>query len=393
MKNIKLLLILSALVLLSCSKAEPINKTKYEMVLDTRTISLPFEKSEKIIQVSSEVAWTVQKAEPCAWLTVTRASGKASEVVNVILSAAANNASLESRSVTLLFVPSDGYSDVVKLKVSQAAPSVLESFSFNIPEDGPYLKQTVFSSLGGCRSFGIRSNVKWTASVDASSSASGIILSESQGDGDMAKFEVKLSSVNKDMDSRKSVVIAFTTEMGNVHKLALEQEKGSVITLELRVPDNSTSFWPFDQEAPTTAGNCSETTSFYTVGGTDGYRFGWHATSDCMFEPNFGWRIGKGVGNYVEFPAIAGRKLTKVSVVDANGWAQPHIKDVNGQTVAGGSVSECSASKAGSSYQAYCEQQKMVSWDLTGTESGAPYRFQATNASTMRLRHLELVYE
>ena len=154
------------------------------------------------------------------------------------------------------------------------------------------------------------------------------------------------------------------------------------MVLECRTLKNDNAAWPFTEE-PNILDTQNSGTGTLTAGGLT---FGYYATNTCMVEPgtSFGWRVGRGVDNYIEFPAIAGKKLVKVYVVDGNAGGDCHVQTTGKVDVEGGNLGS-GVYKSGATAG--------VTFNLTGTAVNTAYRLNATANGTIRVKHLELTYE
>lgn len=252
--------------------------------------------------------------------------------------------------------------------------------------DGGYSDPLLFSSLGsnpskanaahGKRYISVSSPVAWTAAPGPSNTASGVQITPASGSDGTSIIEVTVGA-NTNFDNRKTVAVEITPEAGTSAEILFEQEKASVMTLEFRDLENKTGVWAFEEDPNNGVGIGTGSPVTYTVAG---YGFKCLATDANMYESNYGWRVGRAVGDYIEFPAVPGRRLSKVYIIDANGTAACHIKDTDGNDVAGG-VTDYTSAKTGATFR------------LPKTKINTAYRLQATVGQTIRCKHLELTYE
>lgn len=248
------------------------------------------------------------------------------------------------------------------------------TFEATIPSKTSNVNPDTFNSLGkGSRWFSIASNVPWTAAVNESlTTAAGVVLSTTSGEGNLDKFEVTVGQ-NTDMDNEKQIVIDFTPEGGEVVQVTLTQEKGAMMRLEFCNQDGSEAYWPFDETANTSEG---AGTGAYTV---CGYSFGYSAVNSNLSDATRAcWQFGKS-GSYILSPIVEGRKLVQVKVIESNGGAKIEIKNEAGDATVGDEKSTTA--------------DEMKTWNLENTEIGESYRVEITNNKTLRIKTLIFTYE
>lgn len=237
-----------------------------------------------------------------------------------------------------------------------------------------WVDPAVFSAIYSERSFNVISNCRWTASIDASqTTATGVELPVSEGEGNMENFLVIVRGTNTDMENPKTVSIVFTPEGGSPYRVNMSQCKGSVIALEFRNQDLTAPRWIFDEEQA--AGKVGA--GVLHVGG---YTFNYYANGYCQIHEASGWQIGSGEVTYIEFPAIAGWKLTRVSFREYNANTSPVISDANGNVIPGGEEITFS-------------RNVLTSFYLSGTSAGTSYRIRPTTSKTFRFTYIELEYK
>ena len=298
------------------------------------------------------------------------ASGQGDAVVEAIVGENFDTASGKD-AVIVLTVPD---CDPVEIQINQkkAVPYV----RCEVPEKaGRYVDPSVFSSLGSTRNFNVVSNGKWTAKVSPKSTATGITISDTSGEGAKEGFTVTVKDANTDFANRKDVIIEFTPEGGVPFEYTMKQEKGSILALECWNQDVTKAVWPFDEVNPG-AGNSLE--GAFHIGG---YAFSYYTTIGSYFDASFGWRLGATSACYFEMPAIPGHKLVRVSIIEHNGSVAPSIQTVGGAVVSGGEPFETFTKLV------------LLTWNLKGTENGAAYRFVLGKDKNLRVRYLELEYE
>jgi len=149
--------------------------------------------------------------------------------------------------------------------------------------------------------------------------------------------------------------------------------------------------WPFSSPAKTDLGTSTTTamkkgerTAFittdatYYIYGADGL----FTDNGTISNPTTGLTYGNSVGDYIELPAFAGMKLSKVEIKCGMDFAaQPHITDVSGAEVSGG-ASLTSGTKG-----------SVGTWILTGTQTNTPYRITINVANWQYIRGWKCFYE
>ncbi len=242
-----------------------------------------------------------------------------------------------------------------------------------VPEMERWVDPEVFSAVASTRSFNIISNCKWTAAIDPSlTTASGVELSASAGDGNLDNFQVTVKGTNTDMDNEKTVAIVFTPEDGAPYTVKMRQRKGSIITLEFRDQDNTGAKWIFDE--PEEAGKIGE--GVLHIGG---YAFGYKANGYCQLHAASGWQLGTGEDIWVEFPAIQGRKLSRISFREYNANTNPSIVDSKLSVIPGGDP-------------VGFKRNELTSFYLSGTAENTSYRIKSNANKTFRFTLIELEY-
>ena len=311
----------------------------------------------------------------CNWVEVSKLESinlsKATQETEVVFSVS-ENLWIEKREAVFdilagetslsLVLTQDGYVERNKVKVEVPANSAR------------IVDPNVFSSFGGSRSFSIVSNCKWTASVSEETSATGVSISATSGYGDVDGFTVTVDGTNKDLDKEKKVVIEFVPEGQPAYKYEMVQQKGSILTIEARDMDNQKSVWPFDEaQLPDGASKGA-----LHIGG---YAFNYECTDYNKLHSSGGWQFGTGSSNYIEFPAIEGRRLSRVTFYDYNDGANPFIASTDMKIVEGGEKM---------SYKNDSKTRK--EFKLPSTEYNTPYRIYIGTDKTFRFWLLEIEY-
>ena len=187
----------------------------------------------------------------------------------------------------------------------------------------------------------------------------------------------------------KTNIIANNTIMKNVVNRTFMVKKTYVkyLCTLLLVICTSASAWGLTIELPTstnifslrtTSGNDASTETSKTYGG---YSYKLYAASSCYYFGSKALLIGT-TGSYITFPAIANKKLTKVTIWNCTGAAAASISicPTNSTTATtGGTAATVSA---GSSQ----------SWTLTATSANTAYRMYITNDKNLQATRIQLIY-
>lgn len=378
------ILSLAALALLACKKEPKEDESKPVLEVSQTEISVGADAAAPTFTVTSNRTWKIQMVSQVPWIGIDPSSGgektKDAKSVEVTVSVAANDVATP-RSCTFYVVSDDpSVEDYYTVTVNQEAGQapVTVEFSATIPEKTSYADPAVFSSLGcSSRWFSVHSSAPWTARVAPETTASNVSLVTTSGEGDLEKFEVKVGP-NTDKSNRKDIIIEFTPQGGEPYKVTLQQEKGSILTLEFRNQDGSAMVWPFTAEAATEAGDKGP--GSFECGG---YTFPYYTVADCMMESAYGWRLGTGKGCWIGTPVVEGLALTKITMVDRNSNVNPNIETASGDILPGGAFNDLVGT--------YTNNQP-VYWNLTGTAPGQSYRIMATEARTIRALYLSFEY-
>ena len=125
------------------------------------------------------------------------------------------------------------------------------------------------------------------------------------------------------------------------------------------------------------------TTTTYTIGDyewtfspSSGNKFSWYSDGYVLW--------GKS-GGYIMMPAVAGKKLTKVTILTG--------KNASVNVMVGVYNEAGTAAVAGGEAIKLATQNAEFSWNLTGTEAGAKYQLRVTSAHNAQFQKLVLVYE
>ena len=331
------------------------------------------------IVINSNLDWTAKVKEGAtADVTLLSTSGHKSDTLKVLVG---ENKDFASGKVAVIQLDAPGR-ETIEVSLGQ---SVATPYIYIETPGKKYIEPEIFGSLGGRRWFNVRSNVAWTAEVDAEKSeAEEISLVSSSGNGNVDKFKVLVRGTNKDFDRTKKVVVNFKYEGTILCSHEMTQQKGSILAFEFKWqedsnPSDDRCWWFTDPAAfPASADNLKGTGTFVTPGG---YRVGWKATSK-IYVAGEGLYTGNNSTDYFEFPAIEGRKLVRVTMVEKGGNVTPVITDTNGETVEGGTFS-------GTNFQTSVP----YTWNLPNTSENTKYRICMGANKQMKLSFLEIEYK
>ena len=361
--------------LISCVKEGASFEKTPSLITGSDELAPGPDEGEYILSVSSNRSWKLITSEDCDWVETNvsesvNLAGK-TETVPVTIKVKENPVR-ESRSASLVFF-CEGSSKSVKIVQKRARPSV----SYSFEERDRYLDPSFFSSLGGRRWVRIKCNSNWTAEVNQTlTTASGVSIQTTEGDGDMEKFIIDVSEANLDFDNTKDVVITFHMEDETNGDIVLKQQKGSILTFEFMGQDCNAKNWVFEGSNP---GDSNKGLGqFVTKSG--GYVLGYYASSKCYLHTN-GMQCGAAANDYFEFPAIPGHRLVRVTDTDANGSTKPSICDSGMKVMKGGE------------YVSTFKSFTPTTWILSETLPGEKYRIVSGNTKTQRINTLELEYE
>ena len=325
------------------------------------------------ISIRSNYNWNAWlKSGSDADVTITTPSGYRDAILTVHVG---KNSDMEhGKTATIVIeVPECDPVEVV-LGQKQAIPFV----SCYVPEKDRFLDPNMFSSLGGTRWFNVESNVKWTASINTDeSTAQGITLNVTSGEGNMDSFKVNVTEPNLDFDTVKKVVINFQPENGELYKYVLQQQKGAILGFEFRNQDNTSSVWPFIDPA-TSPKSTNKGEGWFTAPG--GYKFHCYATT-ALYLYSQGFQCGSGATDWIEFPVMEGKSLVRISWVDYNGSTKPSVHDADGKLVTGGE------------YSSKFAKLTPFTWNLEGTQPGVAYRMVTNTTKTFRINCIEFEYQ
>ena len=244
------------------------------------------------------------------------------------------------------------------------------------------LSLSLGNAAGATKTFEIKTTAAWTATL----SGSGFTLDKTSGTGD-ATVTVTASAANTETSVKElgSVVVA-ATGVAESKTVAVSQAAGS----STDPGDGSEVTVDFsrgaDMASPALPGrDAAAKDGTYTI---DGRTFTVHAADKFYWWENTyqdgnpaSLFIGK-QGSYIELPAVAGKALTGVTLVQALGGGSNvnvSVQTLAGETVTGGDAIAMNAGDTGV-------------WTLSGTENNTSYRIYIGSSKNLHIAKLTLSY-
>ena len=344
-------------------------------------LSIHYEGGEAVVDVKSNVDWTasiIEKSENASVileLVDTEQNGNVKVVFN-------ENFDLQSEAYVVLNFTASGFTPVTMRLTQQAATAYARILEVTGGED-------ILASIGGKRNILVKSNVNWTVGIK-DSAAENVTFSKTSGGRGETSVTMYFEG-NPDFDSRREFIAQFVTEVPGVddgtNAYEFTQERGSLHRYVFSY--NGTWYWPFLESRPSLSVGSpnfsSERKSFTTRSGhllTVFSKYGvWLNNTRGI---NLGLKENDSAGDYIEFPAIEGRRLVKVT------W-----QTAGGATRSGNQIVEADnpANIVGPEIFASCQTGDLRIWELTATEAGKAYRIESTRDQTMQTPALECYYE
>ena len=118
------------------------------------------------------------------------------------------------------------------------------------------------------------------------------------------------------------------------------------------------------------------------VGGYTLVGYGYYG---CWSNSSAGFNVGSSAGNYIEFPAISGKKLTRVGIISGteSTHGNPAICPADSSTPVTG----------GEAHPGSFTTDEWYEWNLSGTTVNTAYRIYLTTDKSIAIRRLTLTYE
>lgn len=333
------------------------------------------EESEIVLEVISNRSWSLTGNKECEWISADRKEflnlGGSTQSTLLRLKASPN----PIREVRNTAIAISGEAGTRNFTLSQKRAKPTVSFAFE--DRNRYLDPQYFSSLGGKRWGKITCNSSWTAEIDTDlTTAEGVSLETSSGEGNLDVFTVVVGKANLDFDNTKDIVVRFHMEDDTEGTISFKQQKGSILTFEFMGQDCNAKNWLFEGTNPGSSNKGQG--SFFTPGKE--YELSYSATTACYLYSS-GMQCGSGASDYFELPAIEGKRLVRITDTDANGSTKPYICDRNMNPVKGGE------------YNSAFTKHVPFTWNLEETLPGERYRIVSGHTKTQRINTLELEYE
>ena len=161
------------------------------------------------------------------------------------------------------------------------------------------------------------------------------------------------------------------------------------LTLSLEMSDGTALIYPFDSTAKNQIGNSfgkapvnTGITEFTFSKDGDTYVLKAKASTDIAMNTVRGIRVGSEIGDYIEVPAIEGKRITGIVLTGGyRGSGVPQICDENGNLVSGGER------------HSFAEAGEEFSWSFGDTKPGLPLRITSTVARELNFRKITVKYE
>lgn len=332
------------------------------------------------LTVLSNMPWTAElSSSSVGYASLDLSSGEGSGTVNVTLTE--NGDGGNTRTTEVVFKAAGCDDVVVALVQGKGVPY----FRF---EDEDALYEAAPAHWGYTIAFS--TNVNWTASVEAYDGFSKVTLSKSAGNRDDKSLSVNFPPAVC-FGKTASAKVKFTAEGAESKMFEIRQEPavGAVIIDPFTGRVVTSECWPFSdplmKDTPTTKlGNTTDRFfgKFDYLVLENGYKIGLYSKAGMWYKTDTGLNCGGGAGNYIESPAIEGRKLVKVYLKTA----APTPKRLD--------FSVCGSDRLtplkGGEQVSLTAKQKDNTWILGGTESGEKYYL--VNASTGNFYMAEVVF-
>lgn len=220
----------------------------------------------------------------------------------------------------------------------------------------------------------VTSNTSWTATA-----SEGATLDKANGEND-GTIKVTFAA-NEDTENAKVYTVTLKANGCEDVVVTINQAKKSVVGGDNVTIILDASTRPCDTFPNTSTG--VTTTTSYTIGDyewtfspSSGNKFSWYSDGYILW--------GKKDG-YILMPSVAGKKLTKVTILTGKGAStsvQVGVYNTDGTAaVAGGEAKILNAKDA------------EFSWELTGADVDTKYQLRVVSAHNAQLQKLTLIYE
>ena len=354
------------------------------LVPDTSDVAAPvhYEGGEVLIDVVSNVKWTASitdKSEDSVVgvdLVDTEKNGN----VKVTF---AENFDLESDKYAVITFAAEGFDPVSLRVVQQKAIAYARVLSVKGGEE-------ILPAIGGTRTINVKSNVKWTLGIK-DNAADNVTFAKTEGNRGETSVKMTFGG-NDDFDSRREFAAQFLTEVPGVddgsNEVLFTQERGSLLRFVFSY--NKSWYWPFTSSRPSlSTGDPSYPDSVTEFTSHSGHKITIYSKYGIWLNNTRGINVGRqddavsAVGDYIEFPVIAGRRLSKVV------WESTNSSRTGTRII---STDETPV-VVGEEITTVCEPGDLRVWNLTKTEVATPYRIELIRNSTMQTPVFECHYE
>ncbi len=344
--------------------------------------SLHYEGGEALIDVVSNVNWSAsitEKSEDTS-VSLELVDTERNGSVKVIFG---ENFDLNADKYAVVTFEALGF-EPVSLRVSQQkAIAYARILSVTGGED-------VLAAIGGTRTIKVKSNVDWTLGIKDDAADN---VTFAQTSGSKGETSVKMTFAgNPDFNARREFVAQFLTEVPGVDDGTNEhlfvQERGSL--LRFLFSYDKTWYWPFPTARPSlSTGKPSYPGENKVLTTYSGHELTIYSKYGLWLNNTRGINVGRqddvvsAVGDYIEFPVIEGRRLSKVV------WESTNSSRTGTQIVSTDDVPVV----VGAEITSVCEPGDLRVWDLAATEVSKPYRLVLIKNSTMQTPVFECHYE
>ena len=344
--------------------------------------SLHYEGGEAIIDVVSNVNWTAAITEHSEGAGVVLDLLDTERNGNVKVTFA-ENFDLTSDKYAVVTFAAEGFEPVSVRVNQQKAVPYARVLSVTGGED-------ILAAIGGARTITVKSNVNWTVGVK-DNAADNVTFSKTTGGKGETSVKMTFKG-NPVFDERREFAAEFLTEVPGVDDGTNEhlfvQERGSLLRFVFSF--NNTWYWPFPSERPSlSTGKPSYpdvATEFTTYSDN---KITIYSKYGIWLNNTRGVNVGRkdetvsAVGDYIEFPVIEGRRLSKVV------WESTNSSRTGTQIVSADEIPVV----VGEEITSICEPGDLRIWDLTTTEVSKPYRIVLLRNTTMQTPVFECHYE
>lgn len=166
----------------------------------------------------------------------------------------------------------------------------------------------------------------------------------------------------------------------SVEAKAQKNSGETVVNVSFRNADDTKSVWPFAEKRLSNANPVTECTLTTKKGG---HAFEFSSTQPVYVNSKYGLMFGGEPGNYLKFPAVKGKTLTKISIKfgGKGSMGTPTIVDMKGNVLEGGKGAKSK------------DMNYVHTWNISGLKKGKPAKMLFTTAGGTKIKSIELSYE